>query len=193
MNKARTIVSHWRWGLLTAPLLAIAAVVLIFASGDLSPRPVDAGGPDINIEKRDRDTNALLPGACFEILSATQVLEISVCDNQEFVDLDPTDGLLQVPGNAGIHNVVETLAPVGYTLKPGKTVCDNSISSCLVVLLNDAVVVGGVAELPDGDGVAPLQTSGSSGLDAGLLAGIAAAAAVALGGAAWFARKRLTS
>ena len=54
--------------------------------------------------------------------------------------------------------------------------------------------VGGIAELPDVADAAPLQASDSSGLSAGLLAGIAAGAtagAIGLGGAAWYARRRL--
>ena len=52
--------------------------------------------------------------------------------------------------------------------------------------------VGGIAELPETDG-APLQTSGSSAPSAGVLAGMAvafAAGTLALGGAAWYARRR---
>ncbi|MCH8901610.1 MAG: CHRD domain-containing protein [Chloroflexi bacterium] len=52
--------------------------------------------------------------------------------------------------------------------------------------------VGGVAELPEVAG-APLQTTASSGGNAGLLAGVIAAVvagAVALGGAAWYVRRR---
>ncbi|MCH7838069.1 MAG: hypothetical protein IIC26_06125 [Chloroflexi bacterium] len=52
--------------------------------------------------------------------------------------------------------------------------------------------VGGVAELPEVAG-APLQATASSGGNAGLLAGVIAAVvagAVALGGAAWYVRRR---
>ena len=54
--------------------------------------------------------------------------------------------------------------------------------------------VGGMAELPDAADAAPLAASDSSGLSAGLLAAIAAGAAagaIALGSAAWYARRRL--
>ena len=54
------------------------------------------------------------------------------------------------------------------------------------------VGVGGIAELPEVAG-APLEAADSSGPSAGLLAGIAALAgvgALALGGAAWYARRR---
>ena len=52
--------------------------------------------------------------------------------------------------------------------------------------------VGGVAELPEAAG-APLQATGSSGSNAGLIAGLVVAGvagAVALGGAAWYVRRR---
>ena len=51
--------------------------------------------------------------------------------------------------------------------------------------------VGGVVELPHVDG-APLEVDGPSGSGAGMMAGIAGTAAVALvvGGAAWYARKK---
>ena len=52
--------------------------------------------------------------------------------------------------------------------------------------------VGGIAELPE-VAIAPLETPGSSGPSAGLLAGVAgtlAAGVVIFGGAAWYARRR---
>ena len=51
--------------------------------------------------------------------------------------------------------------------------------------------VGGIAELPEVAGT-PLETEGSSGPSAGVLAGVAAGTAgvVGLGGAAWYARRR---
>jgi hypothetical protein len=60
------------------------------------------------------------------------------------------------------------------------------------VIYGGSLAVGGIAELPEMDG-APLATSGSSGPSGGVLAGTAAAlvmAALALGGAAWYARRR---
>lgn len=54
-------------------------------------------------------------------------------------------------------------------------------------------VVGGIAELPEVDGT-PLETAGSSGPSTTVLAGIViavAAGTIALGGAAWYARRRL--
>lgn len=58
--------------------------------------------------------------------------------------------------------------------------------------INCASGVGGIAAVPD-VGAAPLQAGDSAGLSAGLLAGGiggAAAVVVALGGAAWYARRR---
>lgn len=59
------------------------------------------------------------------------------------------------------------------------------------VIYGGAPSVGGIAELPDVAG-APLKARDSSGGNAGLLAGITAAAAgvIALGSAAWYARRR---
>ena len=52
--------------------------------------------------------------------------------------------------------------------------------------------IGGIAELPE-EAVAPLEAVDSSGTNAGILAGVAgaiAAAVLALGGAAWYTRRR---
>ncbi len=59
-----------------------------------------------------------------------------------------------------------------------------------------ANTVGGITELAPEAAGAPLETDGSSGPGAGFLVGIAAATAVgviALGGAAWYARRRWTA
>ena len=53
----------------------------------------------------------------------------------------------------------------------------------------DCGPVGGIAELPEVAGT-PLEVAGSSRLNAGVLAAVAAAGAVTLGGAAWYARRR---
>jgi len=116
-----------------------------------------------------------------------------VRDNQP-PDLDAQDGLIQFStGTSWLHTVVETIAPVGYNLKPDAYPCDNSSGTCTVVALNDAKgPVGGVAELP-GVASTPLEVGSSSGLGVGALAGIvagAAAGAIALGGAAWYAWRR---
>ncbi len=54
--------------------------------------------------------------------------------------------------------------------------------------------VGGIAELPKDTGAAPLQTSGSSGLGTGAIAGIVAGAVAAgfivFGGTAFLVRRR---
>ena len=57
-----------------------------------------------------------------------------------------------------------------------------------ILVATSAPPVGGIAELPEVAG-APLETGGSSGPSAGMLAGVAASA-VALGGAAWYTRRR---
>ena len=56
------------------------------------------------------------------------------------------------------------------------------------------IAVGGVAEFPDTTGAPLPATDSSSGSNGGLVAGLAIAATaggIALGGAAWFARRRL--
>ena len=61
------------------------------------------------------------------------------------------------------------------------------------ILVQPTPPVGGIAELPDVAG-APLATGEPSGPSAGVLAGIAAGAtagAIALGGAAWYVRRRV--
>lgn len=68
---------------------------------------------------------------------------------------------------------------------------DNS-GALLVRIFEASPPVGGVAHLPDVAGT-PLEARGSSGPGAGVLAGIAVAAGgVALGGVAWYARRRLS-
>ena len=66
-----------------------------------------------------------------------------------------------------------------------------SVSSAVEIF--QLAPVGGLAELPDVAG-SPLEAEGSSGPSAGVLAGVATAAvgAVALGGAARYARRRRT-
>ena len=66
------------------------------------------------------------------------------------------------------------------------------IESGVFFCLPTIKAVGGIAELPDVDGTA-LETPASSGRNTGVLAGVIAAGvagAVALGGAAWYARRR---
>ena len=62
----------------------------------------------------------------------------------------------------------------------------------VTIALRPANTVGGIAELPEVAGT-PLEAPDSSGLSAGLIAGVAAVAvtgAIAFGGAAWYARRR---
>ena len=62
--------------------------------------------------------------------------------------------------------------------------------SAVLVSVDPGVPVGGIAELPDAAGT-PLETPGSSGPSAGVVAAIAAGT-VTFGGAAWYARRRFT-
>ncbi len=177
--------------LLRGGVLAALAALLVVGSGGMHGT-AEAGGGTIFIEKRDRVTNELLPGACFDVLFAPQVFQFNVCDNQS-PDLDPQDGLIQVATVAStLHNVVETVAPEGYNLKTDKHECDNSAGTCTVVALNDEKKVGGIAELAEAAGT-PLEAADSSGSSTGLIAGVVAAIAagtVALGSAAWYTRRR---
>ncbi len=177
--------------LLRGGVLAALAALLVVGFGSMHGT-AEAGGGTIFIEKRDRETNELLPGSCFDVLSDTQALIFNVCDNQS-PDLDPLDGMIQVAtGASAVHHVVETVAPEGYNLKTDKYECDNSAGTCTVVALNDEKKVGGVVELAEAAGT-PLEAAGSSSSNAGLIAGIVAAIAagtVTLGGAAWYTRRR---
>lgn len=97
-----------------------------------------------------------------------------------------TDSLTaQVPANPN-------LVPPGYYML--FIVNANSVPSEATFVQLSTGPVGGIAELPDVVGTS-LGEEHSSGLKAGLLAGtatLAAAALLALGGAAWWARKRRT-
>jgi plastocyanin len=63
------------------------------------------------------------------------------------------------------------------------------------IVVNAAQSVGGIAQLPDAANGSPAAAPSSSGSSVGLIAGSAAIAAglVALGGAAWYARRRRVS
>ena len=83
----------------------------------------------------------------------------------------------------GAQYVVPDASTIAVTTKVG----DNADQITI-----DCGPVGGIAELPEIAGT-PLEAAGSSGSNTGLIAGIVAAIAagsVALGGAAWYARRR---
>ena len=85
------------------------------------------------------------------------------------------------------QGVGEKLYAIGGGPTPGLSVSD-------LVEIFDLVPVGGITELP-GVAEAPLEDSGRPGASVGLLAAVAAGAAagvIALGGAAWYARRRYT-
>ena len=78
--------------------------------------------------------------------------------------------------------------PITTTLQGGDKVADTLIINC-------GEPVGGITELPPEAAGASLETDGSSGPGAGLLTGVAATMAVgviAVGGAAWYTRRRWT-
>ena len=86
---------------------------------------------------------------------------------------------------------------VGNRVGVWANLCPECISICSGTIVTVKGIVGlggvgGIAELPEAAG-APLEAGASSGPSAGVLAGIVAAAAmgaVALGGAAWYVRRR---
>ena len=81
----------------------------------------------------------------------------------------------------------------GPGLAAGTITPKTIITSCGTLTWSANASVGGVAELPDADGTAPLEASEASGLSAGVIAGIAAVVtvgALALGGVAWYASRR---
>lgn len=88
----------------------------------------------------------------------------------------------------GVKDQNNQTIPITTVLEDGVKVADTLIINC------GEPSVGGVAELPEVAGT-PLETGGSPGSSAGVLAGTIAgavlAATIALGGAAWWARRRL--
>ena len=114
---------------------------------------------------------------------------VLVLHNQEPVHISTTINELVPVGAVFVSSDVVTLydeggSPQGELLDVSRTVASR-------------LDVGGIAELPD-LGALPLETAGSSGVSVGVLIGVAAAAALAagavtLGGAAWYARRRVTS
>ena len=107
---------------------------------------------------------------------------------------DPTSGSWQSASSLptarhGLtaQGVSEKFYVIGGGPTPGLSVSD-------VVEVFELVPVGGITELP-GVAEAPLEDSGRPGYGVGLLAAFAAGAAagvIALGGAAWYARRRYT-
>ena len=85
--------------------------------------------------------------------------------------------------------------PLGIAVDKSGNVSVTGFSSDNAFNHVSASPVGGVAELPE-VATSPLETDGSSGTSAGVLAGTIAVAvlvgSVSLGGAAWYARRRLS-
>ncbi len=86
----------------------------------------------------------------------------------------------------------KTVTAVGSLVLESPLQFDHDIGEP-VVNITPSGAVGGIAELPRADAV-PVESGGSPGLDAGVLAGIAAGStivAIAVCGGAWYARRRL--
>ena len=87
---------------------------------------------------------------------------------------------------------LEVAAPGIVKVQTAGTVPDCGTAIDDFTFKPSAPPVGGIAELPDVAGL-PLKAEGSSGPSAGVVAGVVAAVAagaLALGGAAWYARRR---
>ena len=112
-----------------------------------------------------------------------------VCEDE---DIDSSGAIQVTLTFADDYWVVESKAPPGFVADPAKKMCP---VVCKLLFVNQPEPgLGGVAELPDVTET-PLEAPDSSATNTGLLAAIAAGATafVALGAAAWYARRRLTS
>lgn len=172
-----------------------------------SPTPTHIPAPPgaIRIDKLDANTNTLVGGACFTVApNPFGEGEYKVCDDG-VGDYDFTPGrteLLNVPVDN--YSITENSPPPGYAPSADNKFCFVPPNQfCIVEFLNSSFTptptdtppppVGGIALDPD-LGALPLESPASSGGNAGALAGAiaaAAAAVVALGGAGWYARRRL--
>ena len=179
----------------------------------------EAGGHGfLLIFKTGPDAATPLQNACFNVEDVAQNFLFEVCDNNfqgppqshpacmpdgvcEDEDIDSSGAIQVTLTFADDYWVVESKAPPGFVADPAKKQCP---SICELLFVNQPESVGGIAVAPDldttllqtADGAAPLEApDSSSGTNAGLLVGVAAGATalVALGAAAWYARRRFTS
>jgi hypothetical protein len=139
---------------------------------------------EINIHVNKLGTGAKVEGTCWNVGLADKVVLAVVCDG-DLDDGDPAGGLLRItiPGAeraqlGDIWHVWMESSPV-LPLDGNNYVCDLSLGKCTV----PKVAVGGLQTALD-----PTGSGGSAGLLAGVIA--ASAAAIALGGAGWYARRR---
>ena len=132
--------------------------------------------------------------ACY----AAQVLSVHPGDTAEFRFIKPSKEVaVSLPISHSVyyrHSFWWACASAGtLNAEPGIWQAEYHHNGALVSVRSFGVGgVGGIAELPEVAGT-PLETGGSSGSSAGVLAGAiagAVTATLALGGAAWYARRQ---
>ncbi len=104
------------------------------------------------------------------------------------VFIPPGSICLQIPGSFSVTEEIDRLPAGAY-----QVVIYCWVSPCgSTTFAVTGSSVGGIAELPDVAGTAPLQASGSPTANLGLLAiiGATAVGSLALAGAAWYTRRR---
>ena len=109
----------------------------------------------------------------------------------------PTPGVSSVGATALLHSSFQAVGPGMASLTLTGTELQDPNGAPIAATLSSGSItatgaVGGIAENPEITGTT-LETPGSSGANAGILAGVVAtvtAAALALSGAAWYARRR---
>ncbi len=114
--------------------------------------------------------------------------------NLKLFDKDPAPGVLRITITSAQRVQFGDIWRAQMSFEPGGQLdtfnytCDLSLGKCEI----GPVPVGGLAvDLDGGQNGLPLEAPGSSGGNAGILAGVVAAAtALALGTAAWYARRR---
>ena len=165
----------------------------------------------ININVVDKLSGAKLEGTCWRIsygparvphdvvgdtVGGIVKLDCGEPSNLKLLDKDPSPGSLRITITSAqrvqfgdIWHAQMSHAPRGQPLDPNNYECDLSLGKCEI----GPVAVGGLAVDLDGDKAGLLlETTGSSGVSTGVLAGLGAAmaTALALGGAGWYARRR---
>ena len=193
-----------------------AVATLIPASSIATPTGVDTAPPpdeQININVVDKLSGGKLEGTCWRISYGPAKVPHDVVgddvagvkpdcgepSNLKLFDKDPSPGNLRITITSAqrvqfgdIWHAQMSFEPKG-NLDTFNYECDLSLAKCEI----GPVAVGGLAVDLDRDlGDLPLETAQSSGPSAGVLADTIAgmaALAVTLTGAAWYARRRLSS
>ena len=192
-------------------LLVPLVLTLALSSTIQDSRTAEAGGHRfLLIFKTGPDAATPLQNACFNVEDVAQNFLFEVCDNNfqgppqshpacmpdgvcEDEDIDSSGAIQVTLTFADDYWVVESKAPPGFVADPAKKMCP---VVCKLLFVNQPEPgLGGIAELPDADGTAPLEApepSNNAGLFAGIAAG-ATAVVVMAGAAVWYARRRFTS